>query len=111
MSDEDIDLNALDAVAGETAAYLLDDAREWMLGFCDVNDMPKPTAGEALLMGSFALLKQCERHYEEMRMNRQRDVAVRDYDFLKWLLEKASSNLSEAEAAEARTRIIEIAGV
>lgn len=111
MSGEDIDLNALDTFAGETAMALLDDAREWMLSFCDIHDLPRSPAGDAYLMVGFATLKQRERHYEETRMSRQRDIAVRDYDFLKWLIEKASPNLSEAEAAEARARIIEIAGV
>jgi hypothetical protein len=111
----DTDLDALEFLAGETAQYLMNDGQDFLQGFVEVNDHGKPSAADAILIVGFALLKQRERHYEERLSARPDDASdeqrQHDYDWLKWLVEKAMPNMSEGEHGDAIARIVRLAGV
>lgn len=112
--------NELAANAGESANYLLCDAYEFMQGFLELHD--KPSTPEVIMMLAFALLAQRDLHYEESRAptapaaddgnesERHRQAAL-DYDWLKWLVNVAMPNPSEAEYSEAQARIQRLAGL
>lgn len=70
MNTTGIDPNKLAAYAGETAMHLLDEGLAWSRGFCEVNDLDKLSAAQAILIVGFALLMQRERHCEEERIER-----------------------------------------
>lgn len=117
------DLNQPVDIAGDSAMYLLDDGLEFLQGFVEGHDLDKLPTSHAILIASFALLKQREAHYEEQRAEKLAAHASgkqgsesegqrhRDYDWLKWLVEKATPNMSEAEHCDAIARIVRLAGV
>lgn len=114
------ELDQLAGIAGDSAMYLLDEGLEFLDGFVAGNDLSKMTAAQAVLVVGFALIKQRELHYEELRAVEQphgnqhgeSDTRrKRDYEWLKWLVEKAMPNMSEAEHGEAIAHIARLAGV
>lgn len=117
------DLNLLADIAGDTAMYLLSDGLEFLQGFVEGNDLDKLPASHAILIATFALLKQREAHYEEQRAEKlaahtsgkqdseNEEQRHRDYDWLKWLCDKAMPDMSETEYRDAITRIVRLTGV
>jgi hypothetical protein len=117
------DLNELAAICGENAMYLLKDGLDFLQGFIEVNDLDKLPASHAIVIAAFALLKQRESHYEEQRAEKfaahasgkqdseNDEQRHRDYDWLKWMIDKAMPDMSEAEYREAIARIVRLTGV
>lgn len=114
------DYNQLSANAAEAALTLLGDAFEAVHALLEHDN--KPTPAEAILIIGFAMLAQRDMHFEEMRATtastgeggneseRHRQAAL-DYDWLKWLVNVAMPNPSEAEYSEAQARIQRLAGL
>lgn len=117
------DLNKLAAICGDTAMHLLNDGMEFLQGFVEGNDLDKLPASHAILIATYALLAQREAHYEEQRAEKlaahasekqsseNEEQLHRDYDWLKWLLDKAVPDMSETEYRDAITRIVRLTGV
>lgn len=114
------ELDRIAGIAGESAMYLLDEGLEFLDGFVAGNDLSKISAAHAVLIVGFALIKQRELHYEESRAGEQPQVTQQgasatrrqhDYEWLKWLVEKAMPNMSEAEQGEAVAHIARLVGV
>lgn len=101
----------------DVADWLLGDALTWASQMDEYEELPKLTAAQAILMACHVITRLHQFHHEENRAQSKQasgedgEQAVKVYDYLKWLVEKASPNLSEAEESEARKRIIEISGV
>lgn len=116
------DLDRLADIAGDTAMYLLNDGQDFLQGFIEDNDLDKLPAAHAILIAAFALLKQRETHYEEQRAENfathgsgknggeNETQRYRDYEWLKWLIEKAMPDMTEAEFLEANDRIVRLTG-
>lgn len=117
------DLNQLADIAGDSAMCLLDDGLEFLQGFVEGNDLDKLPASHAILIATFALLKQREAHYEEQRAEKLAAHASgkqdsendeqrhRDYDWLKMMVNKAMPDMSETEYRDAVTRIVRLTWV
>lgn len=116
------DLHELTSIADETVSHLLADGLGFLAPFVEGNALEKLPASHAILMAAFAMLRQKEVHYEEHRAEwiaaqgigrpgRDDAELARDYDWLKYLLDKAAPTMSEAEYQEAIARIVRITAV